>query len=147
MVPSVSYLMALTMGLLRSWRWMEVKLISDNLGRIRSQMEKEFLKNLKCSQRNRPQNHQGQEDQVIYHGRGPGGHGWTNLTNSSTSPGWTRYIPYVHCSIYPKSIPYIRKILLYESPFRLGPAKNGPYSRKFHISEFLVSGIGCIGQG
>ena len=44
-------------------------------------------------------------------------------------------------SIYPKSIPYIRKILLNESPFRLGPAKIGPYSRKFHISEFLVSGI------
>ena len=36
-------------------------------------MEKEFLKNLKRSQRNRPQNHQGQEDQVSHHGRGPGG--------------------------------------------------------------------------
>ena len=47
-------------------------------------------------------------------------------------------------SIYLKSIPYIRKILLYESPFHSGPAKNGPYSQKFHISEFLVSGIGCM---
>ena len=24
-----------------------------------------------------------------------------------------------------------------------GPAKNVPYSRKFHISEFLITGIGC----
>ena len=50
----------------------------------------------------------------------------------------------------PQKISYIRnpvhiseKISLYEIPFRLGPAKNVPYSRKFHISEFLLTGIGC----
>ena len=48
-----------------------------------------------------------------------------------------------HCSIYPKSIPCNRKILLYKIPFRSGPAKNVPYSRKFHISESLITGIVC----
>ena len=48
-------------------------------------------------------------------------------------------------SIYPKSIPFhIWKILLYEIPFHSGPGKNVPYSRKFHISEFLITGIVCM---